>query len=109
MGLITSTFRTMYLTAYKFTLENKIQMISTAKMELMTSSDEILGLGNDLEPENPAVKQMQARAERLSALEKRLDIQMKEYQNRLQAVQTELQSCEGAMGNAIKESFSYQL
>ena len=109
MGLITSTFRTMYLTAYKFTLENKIQMISTAKMELMTSSDEILGLGNDLDPENPAVKQMQARAERLSALEKRLDIQMKEYQNRLQAVQTELQSCEGAMGNAIKESFSYQL
>ena len=109
MGLITSTFRTMYLTAYKFTLENKIQMISTAKMELMTSSDEILGLGNDLDPENPAVKKMQARAERISVLEKRLDIQMKEYQNRLQAVQTELQSCEGAMGNAIKESFSYQL
>ena len=56
MGLITSSYRMMYLTAYQFTLENKIQWISTAKMELMTSSDEILGLGNDLDPENPAVK-----------------------------------------------------
>ena len=109
MGLITSTFRTMYLTAYKFTLENKIQMISAAKMELVTSSDEILGLGNDLDPENPAVKQLQARSERLTVLEKRLDLQMQDYQNRLKMVETELQSCQGAVDNAIKTSFSYQL
>ena len=55
MGLITSTFRTMYLTAYKLTLESKIQWIATAKMELVASSDDILALGNDLDPDNPAV------------------------------------------------------
>lgn len=109
MGLITSSFRVMYLTAYQFTLENKIQMISSAKMDLMTSSEEILSLGYNLDPENPAVKQMKARSERLTLLEKRLDIQMKEYQQRLQAVQAELKSCEDAMGKAIDRSFSYQL
>lgn len=109
MGLITSSYRMMYLTAYQFTLENKIQWISTAKMELMTSSDEILGLGNDLDPENPAVKQLEARRQRLAVLEKRLDIQLKEYQNRLQAVQTELKSCEDAVSKAIESSFSYKI
>ena len=98
MGLITSTFRTMYLTAYKLTLESKIQWIATAKMELVSSSDEILALGNDLDPENPAVKQLEARRDKLTVLEKRLDLQMQEYQNRLKTVDS-----------AIKSSFSYQL
>ena len=109
MGLITSTFRMMYLTAYKFSLENKIQWISTAKMELVASSDEILALGNDLDPDNPAVKQLEARRDKLTNLEKRLDVQMQEYQTRLNMVNTELDSCRGAVDNAIKNSFSYQL
>lgn len=109
MGLITSTFRTMYLTAYKLTLESKIQWIATAKMELVASSDEILSLGNDLDPENPAVKQLEARRDKLTVLEKRLDLQMQEYQNRLKMVDTELQSCQQAVDSAIKSSFTYQL
>ena len=109
MGLITSTYRMMYLTAYQLTLETKIQWISTAKMELMSSSDEIMSLGNDLEPNNPAVKQLEARRDKLAVLEKKLDMQMKDYQTRLQAVQAELKSCEDATKNAIDRSFSYQL
>ena len=109
MGLITSSYRLMYLTAYKMTLETKIQWIATAKMELVASSDEILALGNDLDPENPAVKQLEARRDKLAMLEKRLDIQMQEYQNRLKMVDTELQSAQGAVDSAIKSSFSYQL
>ena len=109
MGLITSTFRMMYLTAYKLTLESKIQWIATAKMELVASSDEILALGNDLDPENPAVKQLEARRDKLTGVEKRLDLQMQEYQNRLRMVDAELKSCEGAVGSAIDRSFSYQL
>ena len=109
MGLITSTYRMMYLTAYKLSLETKVQWIATAKMELVASSDEIMGLGNDLDPDNPAVKQLEARRDKLTVLEKRLDLQMQEYQNRLKMVDTELQSCQGAIDNAIKSSFSYQL
>ena len=99
----------MYLTAYQLTLESKIQWIATAKMELVASSDEILALGNDLDPENPAVKQLEARRDKLTVLEKRLDLQMQEYQNRLNMVNTELDSCKGAVDKAISRSFSYQL
>ena len=92
MGLITSTFRMMYLTAYQFSLETKIQWISTAKMELVASSDEILALGNDLDPDNPAVKQLEARRDKLAVLEKRLDLQMQEYQSSLEMVKRDLAS-----------------
>jgi len=109
MGLITSTYRMMYLTAYQLSLETKIQWIATAKMELVTSSDEILSLGNNLDPNNPAVKQLEARRDKLTALEKRLDIQMQEYQTRLKMVETELQSCQGAIDKAIQRSFSYNV
>lgn len=109
MGLITSSFRMMYLTAYQLTLETKIQWISTAKLELTTSASEIMSLGNDLEPDNPAIKQLEARRDKLAVLEKKLDLQMQEYQNRLQMVNKELESCKGAVSSAIDRSFSYQL
>ena len=109
MGLITSSYRLMYLTSYQYTLENKIQWIASAKMDLLASADEIMALGNDLDPDNPAVKQMEARRDKLTALEKKLDMQMKEYQSRLEMVKTELGACEGAMNNAISRSFDYKI
>ena len=107
MGLIASSFRLMYLTSYKMSLESKIQWIASAKMELVASSDEILALGNDLDPGNPAVKQLEARRDKLTLLEKKLDLQMQEYQNRLKMVDTELQSAQGAVDKAIEKSFTY--
>lgn len=109
MGLIASSFRMMYLTAYQISLESKIQWIASAKMELVASADEIMALGNDLDPENPAVKQMEARRDKLTVLEKKLDLQMQEYQSRLQMVEKELESTRGAVDKAIDRSFSFQL
>ena len=109
MGLITSTFRMMYLTAYRYDLEAKIQWIATAKMELTASASDIQALGNDLDPDNPAVKQLEARRDKLVALEKRLDLQSQEYQNRLQMVDAELTSVKSAVTESIKSSFSYKV
>ena len=109
MGLIASSFRMMYLTAYQISLESKIQWIASAKMELVASSDEIMALGNDLDPENPAVKQMEARRDKLTVLEKKLDLQMQEYQSRLKMVEAELQSTRSAVDKAIERSFSFQV
>ena len=109
MGLIASSFRMMYLTAYQISLESKIQWIASAKMELVASSDEIMALGNDLNPENPAVKQLEAKRDKLTVLEKKLDLQMQEYQSRLQMVEKELDSTKDAVGKAIDRSFSFQL
>lgn len=107
MGLIASSFRMMYLTAYKISLETKIEWIASAKMELVASSDEIMSLGNDLDPDNPAVKQLEARKDKLTILEKKLDLQMQEYQTRLKMVDTEMQSAKGAVDSAIQSSFTY--
>ena len=107
MGLIASSFRMMYLTAYQISLESKIQWIASAKMELVASSDEIMALGNDLDPENPAVKAMEARRDSLIVLEKKLDLQMQEYQNRLKMVDAEMQSAQNAVDKSIERSFSY--
>ena len=109
MGLIASSFRMMYLTAYQISLESKIQWIASAKMELVASSDEIMELGNDLDPENPAVKQLEARRDKLTVLEKKLDLQMQEYQSRLKMVEAELESTRTAVSSAIDRSFKYEL
>ncbi len=107
MGLIASSFRMMYLTAYKISLESKIQWIASAKMELVASSDEIMSLGNDLDPENPAVKQLEARRDKLIVLEKKLDLQMQEYQQRLDMVNAEYESARNAVNAGIRSSFTY--
>ena len=107
MGLITSTYRMMYLTAYQYTLESKMQWISTAKLELSASAEDVLALGNDLDPENPAVKQLEARRQRLTVLEKRLDLQMQEYQVKIDMVSKEFESCKSALNSAMERSFSY--
>ena len=107
MGLIASSYRMMYLTAYKFSIESKIQWITAAKMELFASSNEIMALGNDLDPDNPAVKQLQARKDKLTLLEKKLDLQLQEYQTRLNMINSELESAKGAVDASIKQSFSY--
>ena len=105
MGLISSSYRVMYLTAYKISLESKIQWIYAAKDNLVASSNEIMALGNDLDPDNPAVKQMEARRDKLIVLEKKLDLQLKEYSTRLKMIDAELQAAEQAVDRAIQSSF----
>ena len=109
MGLIASSFRVMYLTAYQISLESKIQWIASAKMELSASADEIMALGNDLDPENPAVKQMEARRDKLMILEKKLNMQQEEYQTRYKMVTAELDSVKKSIDKDIQRSFSYDL
>ena len=107
MGLIAASYRVMYLTAYKISLESKVNWIHTAKQDLVASSGEIMALGNDLDPDNPAVKQMEARRDKLIVLEKKLDLQLQEYQTRLQMIDAELRSAREAVKSAIDASFSF--
>ncbi len=107
MGLISASYRVMYLTAYKLSLESKMQWIMSSQLELTASADEIMALGNDLDPENPAVKQLEARREKLIVLEKKLNLQMEEYQNRIKMVEAELQAEKQNLQSAIQTSFNY--
>lgn len=97
MGIIAATVTQQYLIAYKNDLEYKISLIQQAKLGLADSVKDLLNAGSDLDPENPAVKQLEQRKERLNLLEKKLDMQLAEYQQKLNMVEQNLKSTEGMM------------
>jgi len=107
MGLISSSIRKQYLLAYRNELEYKMQLISQAKMGLSQSVSDLLNVGTDLDPESPIIKQLEKRKERLNLLEKKLDMQMNEYQEKLKMVEKEMESCDAMFESNLKTSFSY--
>lgn len=107
MGMATSQMRLMYLNAYRLDLEYKIQLITEAKMNLSRTVTDLLNVGTDLDADDPVVKKLEARKERLNIMEKKLDMQMQQYQQKLQMIDTEMQSCQKLVDKNIKMSFQY--
>lgn len=107
MGLLSASIRKQYLIAYKNELEFKLQTISQAKMGLSQSVSDLLNVGTDLDPESAVVKQLEQRKARLNLLEKKLDLQMNEYQEKLKMVEKEMESCDAMFESNLKTSFTY--
>lgn len=87
MGLTAATVNQQYLIAYKNDLEYKISLINQTKMNLADSSRDLITVGADMDPDNPAVRQLEQRRARLNLLEKKLDMEMEEYQTKLKMVE----------------------
>ena len=107
MGLLNSQIRLMYLTQMRIDLEYKMQLITQSKLTLMSSCNDLLAVGNDMDPESPAAKMLTQRQAKLKVLEQKLDLQMQEYQTRLQAINAEEQSCRQMLQKNIERSFTY--
>lgn len=107
MGMATAHLRLIYLSMYRFDLEYKLQLISEAKMNLSKTATDILNVGTDLDADDPMVKMLEARKERLNIMEKKLDTQMNQYKTKLQMINTEYQSCEKMLQDGISRSFKY--
>lgn len=107
MGMATSQLRLMYLSAYRLDLEYKIQLITEAKMNLSKTCTDLLNVGTDLDSDDPMVKMLEARKERLNQMEKKLDMQLQQYQNKLKMIETEYGSCESMLQKNIERSFKY--
>ena len=97
MGIVAASVTQQQLIAYKADLERDILSINQAKLTLSTSMSDLLNAGTDLDPENPMVKQLEQRKERLELLEKKLDMELQEKQTRLSMVEKNLQSCNEMM------------
>ena len=97
------------LIARRHDLEAFISDLAEAKMELANSVTDYIDAGQNLDDDSPTLKRLKARREKLEVMEKKIDLRMQEYQNKLNMVNTELQSLNGATGNHIQRSFSYQL
>ena len=97
----------MYLNAYRLDLEYKIQLITEAKMNLSKTCTDLINVGTDLSSDDPVVKMLEARKERLNQMEKKLDMQLQQYQNKLKMIDTEYSSCESMLQKNIERSFKY--
>lgn len=102
MGLIVATINKQYMMAYKNDLEYKIMLIKQAKMNLSETTKDLLNAGTDLDPENPAVKQLMQRRERLNMLEKKLDMELEEYEVKLQMVNKTMEASDQMIKDSIK-------
>ena len=107
MGMATSQLRLMHLLLYRLDLEYKVQLIADAKMNLGRTISDLLQVGTDLEPDSPVVKKLEQRKERLHLLEKKLDMQMEQYKQRLRAIDVAYQSCEQMMQKNVQKAFSF--
>lgn len=61
MGLITATIRMQYLQQARLDLEYKIQLITQTKIGLSQSTDDLMQVGNDYDPESPITKMLNQR------------------------------------------------
>ena len=107
MGFVTGSIRLFYLTQLRNDLEHKIMLISEAKLDMSKSITDLMECGTDLDPDSPIIKNMKARRDKLQEVEKKLDLQMTLYQNKLKAVETEIQSAQNVVDKGIQRSFSY--
>ena len=107
MGMATSQLRLMYFNASRLDLEYKIQLITEAKMNLSKTCTDLINVGTDLSSDDPVVKMLEARKERLNQMEKKLDMQLQQYQNKLKMIDTEYSSCESMLQKNIERSFKY--
>lgn len=107
MGMATSQLRLIYLNAYRLDLEYKMQLIAEAKMNLSKTCTDLINVGTDLSSDDPVVKMLEARKERLNQMEKKLDMQMQQYQQKLQMINQEYSSCEKMLSDNIQRSFKY--
>lgn len=87
MGLAAATVNQQFLIGYKNDLEYKISVIDQAKLNLADSTKDLITVGTDMDPDNPAVRQLEQRKARLNLLEKKLDMERHEYEIKLAMVE----------------------
>jgi DNA repair ATPase RecN len=101
MGLLAATVSKQYLIAYKNDLEYKISLINQSKLSLSQSATELIGAENDLDPDSPMVKQLEQRRSRLNQLEKKLDMELNEYQEQLAMINNNMKTCDGMIKGSL--------
>ena len=109
MGFVTGSIRLFYLTQLKNDLKYKIMLIAEAKTDMAKAATDLIGVGTDLDPDSPIVKDMKARREKLEIMSKELDAKMVLYKSKLEAVDSEINEVKGMVKEGAQNEFKYKL
>jgi len=106
MSLILGAMGKQQSIAEKHELTYKMQLIRTAISSLATAKNDLMNAGTDLDPENPALKQLEQRKERLALLEKKLNMQLAEYEDKLKMVEADSQNYDKMFTDGVGAIYS---
>ena len=107
MGLLTGIVRLVYLKQKQLTLQYKVQQLSTAKMHVSEKAVNLVTIGNDLEPDSPEYKTLEARKQKLHMMEKRMERELTRHRTLLKMVDAEIKSAQKIVDSSIKSQFTY--
>lgn len=102
MGLLDATYTKQQYIAQKHDIERDMNQIRQAKLGLTDAGKDLLHAGTDMDPENPVLKQLEERKARLTLLEKKLDMQLDDYETKLAMINQNIQKCDETIKSSIR-------
>lgn len=105
MGILVAQMRLAQLNAYCSDLDYNIGLINSTKRDLLNQINDIVGLGSDMDPDSPEMKELQKKQERLHTVEKALDAQLQRYQSQLKMAEQEQESVRNSFDSALQRSY----
>lgn len=102
MGLLDATYTKQQLIGQKHDIERDMNQIRSAKRGLTDANKDLVHAGTDMDPENPVVKQLEERKARLDLLEKKLNLQMDDYEVKLAMINKDIEKCDQTIQSSIK-------
>jgi hypothetical protein len=105
MGFAASQARFLTLTARKSDLELQGQFINQSRMQLANSTASLFTLSSNLTPGSPVALQLQQRIAALQAIDKSLELLLRNVDTQRDAIATELDAVRKVIGKNISETF----
>ncbi len=86
-------------------LDNIIGRLTTQKMSLTSQVADLLSFGSTLDPDSPEMKTINRKRQMLAALEKRIDAEIQQYQNKRKMAEGLNQTSTQNVDRAIHRGF----
>lgn len=105
MGFAASQARYLMLTARKSDLELQGQFINQARMQLAQITGYLFTATANMNPNSPGTMQLNARIAAIQAVDKSLELQLRQVDTQRDAVQTEIDAVRKVIGKNIESTF----
>ncbi|MDD3435929.1 MAG: hypothetical protein PHC64_02140 [Candidatus Gastranaerophilales bacterium] len=102
MGLILATVNKQQIIAAKSENDEKQSAILNSKRHLSETVTDLMNAGTDMDPDNPALKQLEERKQRLHKLEEQLDLQLEHCKTEAELLEKQEQFYDKMEESALK-------